>query len=213
MVTRLPELRSERIELLDQTDVLRTLRERGGRDRQLRTLSDEAQRRGGQLTDRSESVFGYRHTFEAARTLSPPRGEGGGDVTNAEFEILVEEYDSAGSTNQLATGIATLRAGQNSASYPVLLDAPDGNFVLAQEFAVVGDRIVETESWWTSVTGCISRNCVGVCLQSLSTCRGSWIQYLGCVVWNCGGCWVRCAGCATCNCSWWCTWAVGCCSG
>jgi hypothetical protein len=212
MTTRQPELRSERIELLDQGNVLGELRSRGARDLRLRTLSDEAQRRGGRLADRPESVFGYRHSFESAKPVSSPRGESEETVTNAEFELLVEEYLNPDSTNQLAVGVATLRAGENTASNPLLLDAPDGNFVLSQEYAVVGDAILQTESWWTAVTGCISRNCVGVCLQSLATCRGSWIQYLGCVAWNCGGCWVKCAGCATCSCSWWCTWAVGCCS-
>jgi hypothetical protein len=91
MTTRQPELRTERIELLDQERVLRDLRDRGGRDRSLRLLSDEAQRRGGRLIDRPESVFGYRHTFEAARPILPPVGQRGRDVTNAEFEILLEE--------------------------------------------------------------------------------------------------------------------------
>jgi hypothetical protein len=211
MTTRLPELRTERIELLDQTRVLRDLRDRGGRDLQLRLLSDEAQRRGGRLIDRSESVFGYRHTFESARPILAPEGRGR-DVTNAEFEILVEEYDTRNSANKLAVGIATLRAGENSSSYPLLLDAPEGNFVLSEEYTVVGDQVEPTESWWTAVTGCITRNCVTVCANSLGTCRGSWIEYLGCVAWNCGGCWVKCAACATCNCGWWCGWATGCCS-
>jgi hypothetical protein len=212
MTTRQPELRTERIELLDQTRVLRDLRDRGGRDLQMRLLSEEAQRRGGRLIDRPESVFGYRHTFESTRPIPAPRGQPGQDVTDAEFEILLEEYDNPDSANKLAVGIATLRAGENSTSSPLLLDAPEGNFVLSDEFAVVGDRVVPTESWWTAVTGCITRNCVTVCVQSLISCRGgNWIQYLGCVAWNCGGCWVKCLGCATCNCSWWCGWAVGCC--
>jgi hypothetical protein len=109
-------------------------------------------------------------------------------------------------------GVATIRAGDNSASYPLLLEAPNGNFVQADESIVVGDSIVPAQSWWTAVTGCLTRNCVTVCANSLATCGGgTWIAYLGCVVWNCGGCWVKCAGCTTCNCSWWCQWAVSCC--
>ena len=212
MPIREPELRRETIAVLDQDRVLQDLRDRGARDRQLRMLGDEAQQRGGRLSDRPESVFGYRHTFEAARPVRAPRGERGGTVSDGEFEILLEEYPNPDSANQLAVGVATFRGGENSSSYPLLLEAPEGNFVLADEYAVVGDRIELTESWWAAVTGCISRNCVSVCVTSLATCRGSWIEYLGCVAWNCGGCWVKCAGCATCNCSWWCTWAVGCCS-
>jgi hypothetical protein len=211
MALRRPDLRTERIELLDQNSVLRDLRDRSGRDRELRLLSDEAQRRGGRLVDRPESVFGYRHTFESTRSIRPPRGRGRGTVTSGEFEILVEEYANPGSADQLAVGIATLRGGDNIESYPLLLEAPDGNFVLSDEYTVIGDAIEPTESWWTAVTGCLSRNCVTVCANSLFNCRGSWIEYLGCVAWNCGGCWVTCAGCATCNCGWWCGWAVGCC--
>jgi hypothetical protein len=212
MTTRQPELRSERIELLDPDRVLQDLRERGGRDLRLRLLSDEAQRRGGRLDDRPEKVFGYRHTFESARPIAAPRGQRGQDVTNAEFEIILQGYDDPDSTDRLAIGIATLRGGENSASYPLLINAPQGNFVLSEEYTVVDDRVEPTESWWTAVTGCLTRNCVTVCANSLSTCRGSWIEYLGCVAWNCGGCWVKCAACATCNCSWWCSWAAGCCS-
>jgi hypothetical protein len=211
MALRRPDLRTERTELLDQNSVLRDLRDRSGRDRELRMLSDEAQRRGGRLVDRPESVFGYRHTFESTRPIRPPRGRGRGTVTSGEFEILVEEYANPGSADQLAVGIATLRGGDNSESYPLLLEAPDGNFVASDEYTVVGDAVEPTESWWTAVTGCLTRNCVTVCANSLSNCRGSWIEYLGCVAWNCGGCWVVCAGCATCNCGWWCGWAVGCC--
>jgi len=211
MPPRQPEILTERIELLDQEQVLRDLRDRGSRDVELRLLSDEAQRRGGRLIDRPESVFGYRHSFESPRPVRAPRGVRGADVTSAEFQILVEEYESPGSTNQLAVGIATLRGGDHSSSYPLLLEAPGGDFVQSDEFTVVGDTIEPTESWWTAVTGCLSRNCVTVCANSIVTCKGSWIEYLGCVAWNCGGCWVKCAGCATCNCSWWCTWAVGCC--
>jgi hypothetical protein len=39
MTTREPELRTERIELLDQSRVLQDIRERGGRDLRLRLLS------------------------------------------------------------------------------------------------------------------------------------------------------------------------------
>src|SRR5439155_19021557 len=181
MTTRQPELRAERIELLDQGRVLQDLRDRGRRDNQLRLLIDEAQRRGGRFADRPESVFGYRHTFESARPVQAPRGRRGQDVTNAEFEILVQEYSSPDSANQLAVGIATLRAGENNASYPLLLEAPAGNFVLSEEYTVVDDRIEPTESWWTALTGCITRSCATVCVQSLGTCSGSWTEYLGCI--------------------------------
>jgi hypothetical protein len=212
MPIREPELRAETIEILDPQRVLRDLRDRGSRDRQLRLLSDEAQRRGGRLIDDPRSVFGYRHTFESARPIQVPRGERGRYVTSAEFEILVEEYNNVESSDELAVGLATLRAGENSSTYPLLLEAPEGNFVLSEEYVVVGDTVEPTESWWTAFTGCLTRSCVTVCANSLVTCRkGTWIEYLGCVAWNCGGCWVKCAACATCDCSWWCRWAAGCC--
>jgi hypothetical protein len=215
MPERIAEIRSERIELLNPASVLDDFRDRAGRDVTVRLLSDEAQRRGGRFDNVATNVLGYRHSFEAAHPFRPRPGERGGEVNSTEFEIQLQQYPSD-TTDELAIGIATVRGGNSSASYPVLLEAPNGDFLAANEYTVVGDRIVPTDSWWTAVTGCLTRQCVTVCANSLATCittsGGTWVAYLGCVAWNCGGCWVKCAGCATCNCSWWCRWAVGCCS-
>jgi hypothetical protein len=129
-----------------------------------------------------------------------------------EFEIQVQEYPT-GNGDHLAVAVAEVRGGTNSVSYPLLLEAPAGDFVAASESTVVGDKVEPTQSWWTAVTGCLTRECVTVCANSIGTCSGSssWLAYLGCIAWNCGGCWVKCAGCATCNCGWWCQWATGCC--
>lgn len=214
MPERVPEIRNERVELLNPTSVLTDFRDRAGRDLSLRLLGDEAQRRGGRFENVAANVLGYRHSFEAARPVRPRPGQPGGEVTSTEFEIQLQQYPSD-TTDKLAVGIATVRGGDSSASYPVLLEAPNGDFLAANEYTVIGDRIAPTRSWWTAVTGCLTRQCVTVCANSLATCSTpgtSWIAYLGCIAWNCGGCWVKCAGCATCNCSWWCQWAVGCCS-
>jgi hypothetical protein len=211
---RLPEIRSERVELLDPGNVLANFQNRHARDRRFAVLNEAAQRRGGRLDDRPERVLGYRHSFDAARPIRRAPNEPAADpVDRAEFEIQVQEYPTQ-TQDSLAVGVATITAGNNSASYPLLLEAPAGNFIAANEFTVVQDRVEPTNSWWTAVTGCLTRQCVTVCANSLGTCSGSsgWLAYLGCVAWNCGGCWVKCAGCATCNCGWWCKWAVGCCA-
>jgi hypothetical protein len=211
MTKRQPEFRAERIELLDRGRVRRDMRDRSGKNQDLKRLGDEAQRRGGRRTERDEGVIGYRHTFEAAEPIRPPRGQKGGTITNLEFEIVVEEYETD-TADELAVGMSTIRAGDNEASYPLLLEAPRGAFLMAEEFIVVDGAIETAESWWTAVTGCITRGCASVCTNSLTSCRGTWVEYLGCVAWNCGGCWVKCSACATCNCRWWCKWAAGCCS-
>jgi hypothetical protein len=215
MPERVAEIRNETVELLNPTSVLDDFRDRSNRDVTLRLLSDEAQRRGGRFENVAANVIGYRHSFQAAHPFRPRPGESGGEVNSAEFEIQLQQYPSD-STDLLAVGIATARGGGSSASYPVLLEAPNGDFLAANEYTVVSDRVVPASSWWTAVTGCLTRECVTVCANSLATCittsSSSWVAYLGCVAWNCGGCWVKCAGCATCNCSWWCKWAVGCCS-
>lgn len=208
---RNPLIRLERIELLDRGDVLANFRDRSNRDLSVRLLAEEAQRLGGRFEDRPDKVLGYRQTFEAAAPIRPRPGELGGEVNNLELEIQIQEYPSDPAADQLAVGVSSVRGGDSSTSYSFLLQAPAGDFAAAQEFTVVRDRITPTNSWWTALTGCLTRQCVTVCANSIATCRGSWIEYLGCVAWNCGGCWVKCAACATCNCGWWCQWATGCC--
>ena len=115
--------------------------------------------------------------------------------------------------NSLAVGVATITAGRNFDSYPLMLEADTPNLAQAQEFTVEDEEIVPTDSWWTALTGCVTRRCATVCANSVATCAtgGGWIKFLGCMGWNCGGCVIRCGACATCNCRWWCKWATGCC--
>jgi hypothetical protein len=210
---RVPDIRSEQFEILDSARVVERFRDISTRNVGVRALSDEAQRRGGRFEDVADNVVGYRHTFNAAHPISPRPGDAGNEVEAVEFELQLQQYPSA-TADELAVGVATVRGGDNSASYPLLLEAPGGDFIAAREYTAVGDRIAETQSWWTSVTGCLTRECVTVCAQSIATCRQpnqTWLQYIGCIAWNCGGCWLKCLGCATCNCGWWCQWAVGCC--
>ena len=214
MPPRVPDILRERFEILDPNNVRANFQDQVVRDLPLRLLSDEAQRRGGRLDDRAENVVGYRYGFDAAQPIRPRPGQRGREVNTTEFEIQLQQYPSD-TPDQLAVGVATIRGGDNSASYPVLLEAPNGDFLAASEYTTVGDRIEPTNSWWTAVTGCLTRQCVTVCANSLTSCwtrDSTWLQYVACIAWNCGGCWVKCLGCATCNCGWWCQWATGCCS-
>ncbi len=214
MPPRVPDIRSVRAEILDSNNVLANFRDQAAGDLRLRVLSDQAQRLGGRFENVADNVVGYRYSVDATQPIRPRPGQRGGEVNTTEFEIQLQQYPSD-TPDQLAVGIATARAGDNSASYPVLLEAPNGEFLASNEYTVVGDRIEPAHSWWTAVTGCLTRQCVTVCANSTTSCWTSdstWLQYLGCIAWNCGGCWLKCLGCATCSCNWWCQWAAGCCS-
>ncbi|MGV9361051.1 hypothetical protein [Amycolatopsis sp. NPDC003731] len=213
MTLRIPDIKSEHMEILDAAHVLGNFRDRAERDIRLRTLNDEAQRRGGRFDPSPANAFGFRHSFTSTRPIRPGPSGPNLTVNSVEFELQAQEYPTE-AADKVVVGVAGIRAGDQSASYPVLLEAPAGDFVGAREFTAVGDRIEPTESWWTAITGCLTRQCVSVCASSVATCLKpgqSWVQYVGCLAWNCGGCWVKCLGCATCNCGWWCQWAVGCC--
>jgi hypothetical protein len=167
---RIPEIRREQMEILDSDRVLANLRDVAIRDLSVRSLSDRAQQLGGRLDNRPDNVFGYRHSFTAARSIRPGPGVAGQEVDSVEFELQAQQYPSD-TADELAVGIATIKAGDNSASYPVLLAAPAGEFLAAQEFTAIGDRIEATQSWWTAVSGCLTRECVTVCANALATCR------------------------------------------
>lgn len=214
MPPRVPEIRSVRAAILDSGNVLTNFRDRADRDLRIRRLSDQAQQLGGRFEPVTENVVGYSYSVDATQPIRPLPGQRGAAVNTTEFEIQLQQYPSD-TADKLAVGIATARAGDNSASYPLLLEAPNGEFLAANEYTVIGDRIEATRSWWTAITGCLTRQCVTVCANSLTTCWTSdstWLQYAGCIAWNCGGCWLKCLACATCDCSWWCKWAAGCCS-
>jgi hypothetical protein len=206
-----PRLRREQVELLDRNEVLTSVKGRREKGK-LKRLADEARKRGYEPDDSPGQVLGYRERFEAVDEQRPPRGEQGQAVRETEFELVLQTFKKKNSRDQAAVGTATIRAGNNVEEYPILLEAPEGDFNQYNEFTVEGDSVVETESWWTAVLGCMRSRCLSVCAGALVSCSGTWIAYVLCVLAACGGCGVTCAACATCNCRWWCRWATGCCS-
>jgi hypothetical protein len=80
------------------------------------------------------------------RDQAPPRGAGGAAVKNAEFELRLQTFKKEGSKDTAAVGTAEIRAGNNTETYGLFLEAPEGNFAAANEFTVENDEIVETES-------------------------------------------------------------------
>src|SRR5205085_1498263 len=94
MPLRIPEIRSEQFEILDSVRVLTDLRDVTERNLGVRSLSDEAQRRGGRLDSRPDNVFGYRHSFTAVRPIRPGPGEQGREVDAVEFELQAQQYPS-----------------------------------------------------------------------------------------------------------------------
>jgi hypothetical protein len=205
-----PIVKVEHIEHLDKQQVLDDLKQRRGKGN-LKKLADHAKQRGYEPSDSPDAVLGYRHRFEAAEERAAPRGAAGAPVKETELELVLQNFKKAGSRDQAAVGVAVIRSGPNVEEYNILLEAPEGNLNAYSEFTVENGNIVETESWWSALVSCFTGTCGPICATALATCTGSWIEYIGCVLWRCGGCGVKCAGCATCNCSWWCSWATGCC--
>lgn len=181
------------------------------RDRpDLKKLQKEAERRGYKAQDRPEETFGIRLKAKASAGVRPIRGATGAAVREVQFELAGQSVSKRGSEG--AVVVCTIRAGDQEETYDMLLEAPGGNFQQAREYTVEKGRVVEAHSWWSAWVGCLHRDCASVCLNALSSCKGTWAAYFWCVVARCGGCVLKCAGCATCDCRWWCRWAVGCCS-
>ncbi|MFI8435107.1 hypothetical protein ACIGJO_15335 [Streptomyces sp. NPDC079020] len=93
------------------------------------------------------------------------------------------------------------------------LEAQDGDLLNATELVATSDNVLEErDGWWDALTGCLGRDCGGVCLSAALTCpKVNWAAFLICLAGRCGVCVVKCAACATCDCTWWCKWAAGCC--
>jgi hypothetical protein len=212
-----PDVRSVTRELLDPDEVLKEIKKRRGQGG-LKKLAAEGSKRGYKPVDSADEVLGYRQIFEATREQRPRlidrrRQPDLSDeaVSKVEFEFLAQSARKQRARGEAAIAVATISAGKNKDEYEMLLEAPDGDFARFTELTIdETGKVVEADSWWTAFTGCLPQ-CGGPCLTALAECRGTWIEYIGCVLWRCVGCGVKCAGCATCSCSWWCSWAVGCC--
>ncbi|WP_406860566.1 hypothetical protein ABZO31_08950 [Streptomyces sp. HUAS MG47] len=94
-----------------------------------------------------------------------------------------------------------------------VLEARDGDLLNAKELGVTPANVLEErDGWWDALTGCLGRDCGGVCLSAALSCpKVNWAAFLICLAGRCGVCVVKCAACATCDCTWWCKWAAGCC--
>ena len=203
-------IESDTTEVLDKKaahgEFKKRLKERGG----LKKLQDEAKGRGYEIRDDPEETFAVRVKTRASGDVRPPRGRPGEAVREVEFELVGQSVTKADSEGGVAA--CTVRAGNNEETYEFFVEAPGGDFSRAREFAVEDNEIVDANSWWTAWTGCLGRDCASTCLNSLTSCSGTWTAYLWCIVAACGPCVLKCTGCATCNCGWWCRWAAGCCS-
>ncbi|MGW3668105.1 hypothetical protein [Streptomyces sp. NPDC005141] len=94
-----------------------------------------------------------------------------------------------------------------------VLEARNGDLLDAVELVPTSANVLEErDGWWDALTGCLGRDCGGVCLSAALSCpKVNWAAFLICLAGRCGVCVVKCAACATCDCSWWCKWAAGCC--
>lgn len=207
-----PPIDQETYEMLDGRRVKEDFKSRSQSRPKLKKLSEEARGRGYQPLEDADEAFGFRYSVKASKDMRPrAQAQAGAPVRNIEFEMLLQPFSKGNSNDKAAVATTTVKAGEEVATYEMLLEAPNGDFRQPREFIVEGDEIVEAESWWTAFTGCLSNNCASACLTALWACSGTWAAYLWCLVWRCGGCVLKCVGCASCNCGWWCGWAVGCC--
>lgn len=94
-----------------------------------------------------------------------------------------------------------------------VLEAHGTDLLNATELVVTSANVLEErDGWWDALTGCLGRDCGGVCLSAALSCpKVNWAAFLLCLAGRCGVCVVKCAACATCDCTWWCKWAAGCC--
>jgi hypothetical protein len=204
---QLPTIAAERIELLDPNDVAQGLASRSEEEGGLAQLISQARERD--LRPVENQVFGYRLGVQATREIAPDKyARPGPGVNDVDVEILLQSYSRE--DTEAAVGTVTITGGEYTEEYHLLVEAPDGDFGRVREFTVQEGQLVETNSWWTAFSGCVG-GCASGCASALVSCRGTWVEFLWCLVERCGLCVLRCVGCATCNCSWWCGWATGCC--
>lgn len=156
-----------------------------------------------------KSRYGMRETYRARTPIKDPHSSE--TVDELAVEILVQDLRKQRPGDSLAIAVIQLRAGKNSETYEMLLDAPGSSFLTAKEFMVEGGQVILAHSWWSRMRKCLIKRCATPCTAALALCTGSWAAYLACVAETCGGCWISCGACASCKCKYWCKWAVKCC--
>ncbi|MGW1053141.1 hypothetical protein ACWDBD_02725 [Streptomyces sp. NPDC001118] len=135
-------------------------------------------------------------------------------VTSVKSSFFARTFSGA-SGEQLAACATVLEAPGTTLKMvdAFVLEAHQGDLLDAKELVhASGYQLQERDGWWDALTGCLGRDCGGVCLSAALSCpKVDWASFLICLAGRCGVCVVKCAACATCNCTWWCKWAAGCC--
>jgi hypothetical protein len=202
-------LKRETTEIIDHPAAQRRFKEHLTNRPDLKKLQDEAKKRGFQPKDTAQETFAFRLTAEATGPVRAPARLRGEPVQDLEVELVGQSVTKG--RNQGAVVTCTVKAGGNEETYDFYLEAPNGQFERASEWAIEDGKVVEASSWWSAWVGCLRSKCASSCLSALWQCTGTWTAYFWCVVAKCGGCVTRCAACSSCDCSWWCRWAAGCC--
>lgn len=157
--------------------------------------------------------------FSSTTTLDGPLHPPAGVATRESVEKLNNSFFSrtfVGPAGEQMAACATVIEVPDTSYKTVdafVLEARDGDLLNAKELAVTSANVLEErDGWWDALTGCLGRDCGGVCLSAALSCpKVNWAAFLICLAGRCGVCVVKCAACATCNCTWWCKWAAGCC--
>ncbi|MFF9158403.1 hypothetical protein ACF1AB_39965 [Streptomyces sp. NPDC014846] len=157
--------------------------------------------------------------FTSTTTLSSPMDPPEGVTTREQVEKVNNSFFArtfTGENGEQMAACATVIEVPGTSYKQVdafVLEAHNGDLLDAKELVPTSSSVLEErDGWWDALTGCLGRDCGGVCLSAAMSCpKVNWAAFLICLAGRCGVCVVKCAACATCNCSWWCKWAAGCC--
>lgn len=173
--------------------------ELGQSDKAVAVLSDSLRQQGFEPQTGPKDYIGWDVTLVKQ------------DKGKAIASLIFQNYYNNTTKDQAALGRLVISSGNNFFAYHLSLIASGDDFAKATEFTVDSNfNVVKTHSWSTCFFNRISSQCGSDCLNAFSTCRGTWYEYIGCVV---GRCWCALAAslCCACNCNWWCSWLTGCC--
>jgi hypothetical protein len=173
--------------------------ELGQSDKAVAVLADSLRQQGFEPQTGPEDYIGWDVTL-----VKQDKGK----VTAS---LIFQNYHNKATKDQAALGKLVISSGNNFFAYHLSLIAPGDDFAKAAEFTVDSNfNVVKTHSWSTCVYNRVSSQCGGSCWNAFSNCRGTWYQYIGCLVERCW-CGIVASVCCLCNCSWWCSWLTGCC--
>ncbi|WP_331739205.1 hypothetical protein OG440_40670 (plasmid) [Streptomyces sp. NBC_00637] len=160
-------------------------------------------------------TVGFASTTVLDGPLPVPAGVSKGvEVTRLTHSFFARTFQGSNGQQLAACGTVLEAPGTDfKVTDAFVLEAHGNDLLNATELVATSANVLEErDGWWDALTGCLGRDCGGVCLSAALSCpKVNWAAFLLCLAGRCGVCVVKCAACATCDCTWWCKWAAGCC--